>query len=150
MPTTALRAAAAVAVSAALAFGLSGCFGNPLEQIVNQGVEDAIEGATGGAVGLGEMPEGWPAEVPVVDGEVLFGASGTVDNETGWAVTIQADSAEPLEQARQQLLAAGFDEDSALAEAGGTGVVAFSNPRFDVIVTAGNDGIAYVVVPAGQ
>ena len=150
MPSTALRAASAVALSAALVVGLSGCFGNPLEQIVNQGVEEAIEGATGGAVGVGEMPEGWPNEVPVVDGEVLFGASGTANNETGWAVTIQAESSDALEQARQQLLAAGFAEDDTFAEAGTAGVAAFSNPRYDVVVTAGNDGIVYVVVPAGQ
>ncbi|WP_353810364.1 hypothetical protein [Agromyces sp. SYSU T00194] len=149
MPIAA-RTLSAVAVSVALAVGLTGCFGNPLEQIVNRGVEEAIEGATGGAVGVGEMPAGWPAEVPVVEGEVLFGASGTVQDDSGWAVTIRPESSDPLEQARQQLAAAGFQEDTALAETGGSGVVAFSNPRFDVFVTAASEGIVYVVVPAGQ
>ena len=50
MPTTS-RAAIAVAIAGITASLLTGCFGNPGD-LVNQGVEDAIESATGGDVSL--------------------------------------------------------------------------------------------------
>ena len=59
MPTTS-RAAIAVAIAGLTASLLTGCFGNPAD-MVNQGVEDAIESATGGEVSLdGELPADFP------------------------------------------------------------------------------------------
>ncbi|HEU4467116.1 MAG TPA: hypothetical protein VFR98_11360, partial [Agromyces sp.] len=47
------RAAALLSVAAVATALLTGCVGNPVEDLVNQGVEDAVEGATGGDVELG-------------------------------------------------------------------------------------------------
>ncbi|HWR85832.1 MAG TPA: hypothetical protein VN200_07550, partial [Rhodoglobus sp.] len=72
----------------ALVLALSGCTfvgGNPVEQLV--------EGATGGEVEIGNtVPEDFPAEVPLAEGEVLSGASaGGV-----WNVGIRVDGADAL------------------------------------------------------
>ncbi len=73
------RSCSALAVTPAL----SGCFGNPIEQV--------IEGATGGDVDLGgaSVPDGFPSEVPLVEGEVLFGARIGNDEGRIWNVTIK-------------------------------------------------------------
>ncbi len=56
LPAT-TRAAIAVAIAGVTATLFTGCFANPVEQLVNRGVEEAIEGATGGDVSLsGELP----------------------------------------------------------------------------------------------
>ena len=69
--TTTTRAATAVAIAGITASLLTGCF-NPAE-LVNRGVEDAIEGATGGDVSLGgELPADFPTSIPLIDGDVTF------------------------------------------------------------------------------
>ncbi|MFZ2963975.1 MAG: hypothetical protein WA006_04740, partial [Rhodoglobus sp.] len=104
MNTLRKRITVPVAIVLALAVtpALSGCFGNPVEQI--------IEGATGGDVDLGgaSVPDGFPGEVPLIQGEVVFGAS--IGNAEGriWNVTIKVANAGALDQIVSQLEGAGF------------------------------------------
>lgn len=62
---------ATIAIAAALAMTplLSGC----------GGIEGIIGQATGGAIqpSVGELPKDWPAEVPVVEGEIIGGNKAT-------------------------------------------------------------------------
>ena len=122
---------------------LSGCVGNPVEGLVN----GAVKEATGGSVSLGgELPEGWPAEVPVVDGEILFGGGGSAEGEQGWVVTIKSASADPLADARKQLEEGGFSSDAeATASGGDAGAVAMKNANFTVLVAGNADGVLYTV-----
>jgi hypothetical protein len=126
----------AVLIALAVTPALSGCFGNPVEQI--------IEGATGGDVDLGgkSVPDGFPSEVPLAQGEVLFGAS--IGNEEGrvWNVTIKVADAGAIEQIVAQLEGAGF---STAAEGfggstadGGTAIV--ENDSYGVLVVVSKDG----------
>lgn len=77
-PRARIAGGALVVVMAAM---LTGCFANPLDAIVESATEetaknaaeDMIEGMTGGEAGIefGELPEGFPSEVPLVSDNVL-------------------------------------------------------------------------------
>lgn len=104
---TTLRTRFTVPIAIALALvitpALSGCFGNPLESI--------IEGATGGDVDLGgtSLPDGYPAsEVPLLNGDIVFG--GSIGNEEGrvFNVTIKVAGAGAIDEIKAQLEGAGF------------------------------------------
>ncbi|MDP3207578.1 MAG: hypothetical protein Q8M65_00380 [Rhodoglobus sp.] len=105
MNTLRKRIAAPIAIALALLItpALSGCFQNPIESI--------IEGVTGGDVDLGgtSLPAGYPTvEVPVVAGEVLFGAALGNDEGKVYNVTIRVSDASAIESIKAQLEAAGF------------------------------------------
>ncbi|MGO4690949.1 hypothetical protein [Glaciibacter sp. 2TAF33] len=144
------RVRRAVSVPLAIVFAcvsvplLSGCFGS-----VESAINGAVQGATGGEVSLGgKLPKGWPSEVPVIDGKILFGAGGSSDGEKGWVVTIKSEAADPLADARKQLEDAGFVVDTDAATSGGeVGVVAVKNDHYGVLVAGSADGVLYTVTP---
>ncbi|WP_300267799.1 hypothetical protein [Microbacterium sp.] len=69
------------ALALVIAVGLTGCFANPLDAIVENATEesaknaaeDVIEGITGGEAGIefGELPDDFPSEVPLVSENVV-------------------------------------------------------------------------------
>lgn len=138
MSTLRKRSTAALAIVIALAItpALSGCFGNPIESI--------IEGATGGDVDLGgtSLPDGYPAtEVPVIPGEILFG--GSLGNAEGkiYNVTIRVTDGTAIEAIRSQLEAAGFVSQGELGGAtadGGTYIA--TTDKWGVLVVVSKDG----------
>ncbi|SDJ92496.1 hypothetical protein E3T54_04155 [Cryobacterium sp. Sr8] len=110
-------------------------------------VNGAVQGATGGDVSLGgKLPTGWPDEVAVIDGELLFGARGAGDNKDGWVVTVKSDATDPLEEARKTLEDAGFVGDTRVS-AGDASVVAMKNDTYTVVVASNSDGLLYTVSP---
>ncbi|WP_104130230.1 hypothetical protein [Cryobacterium sp. N21] len=124
---------------------LAACsIGDTVQQTVNGVVQDA----TGGDVSLdGSLPKDWPAEVPLIDGEVLFATGGIGEGEVGgWVVTIKATSATPIEDARAQLLAAGFSVAVGVPGADSE-VVTVTNTTYGVVVAGNADGILYTVTP---
>ncbi|MCY7288312.1 MAG: hypothetical protein LH624_08710 [Cryobacterium sp.] len=125
---------------------LSGCSGEAVGSAVNGAVSDA----TGGDVSLaGKLPEGWPTEIPVIDGDIGFGAANTADGDQGWVVAVSTDAADPLAEATAQLEAAGFIADArATANVGGAGVAALTNETWDVVVAGTPEGVLYTVSPA--
>ncbi|MDH6236144.1 hypothetical protein [Cryobacterium sp. CG_9.6] len=133
----------ALTLSLVLALGatgaLSGCAS--IGNVVNGTVKEA----TGGQVNLGgELPDGWPSEVPVIDGEILFGAGNAASGQSGWVVTIKTASADPLTEARTQLEEAGFVTDTS-ASNGEAGAVAMKNDAYRVVVVGNSDGVLYTV-----
>lgn len=137
MSTLSRRITVPVAIVLALAVtpALSGCFGNPIEQIV--------EGATGGEVDLGgnSVPEGFPSEVPLADGEVLFGAAVGNDDGRIWNVTIKVAGADALDAIVAQLEGAGFtttDGFGGSTAEGGT--AALESDAYGVLVVVTQDG----------
>lgn len=135
MSTLRKRTILAIALALAITPALSGCFGNPIEQIV--------EGATGGEVDLGgnSVPEGFPAEVPLIEGEVLFGAS--LGNEEGkvWNVTIKVAGAEAIDTIVAELEGAGFTATEGFGGStadGGTAVM--DGAAYGVLVVVSKDG----------
>jgi hypothetical protein len=142
----ALRLALTVAALLAAGPALAGC--------ADAGVQDAVNGAvqeaTGGDVSLGgTLPDGWPAEIPVIAGEVKFGAGNTTNGDQGWVVTVASESADPLADAKQLLTDAGFESDtSSSANVGDVGVVALTNATWTVVVAGTPTGLLYTVAPA--
>ncbi|WP_395242654.1 hypothetical protein ACGGZK_10715 [Agromyces sp. MMS24-K17] len=142
------RTVIATVVAASLAAGLSGCFFNPFDPAgsVEDAVEGAVEGATGGDldVNLGELPEGFPSEVPLIDGKIVV-AAGTGGDE-GWFVTIETDSTDPVADATAALDAAGFTEQADLQGVEVEAVAVRTNGTYDVFVVGDQDGtVTYTV-----
>jgi len=145
-PTIRRRAITAAVIAAMTATLLSGCFPNPGD-LVNQGVEDAIEDATGGDVSLGgELPADFPASVELIEGEVGFAAGGEAGGTSGWTVMVTSTAADPVADAKAKLEGAGFTEDSSLAGQE-TGAVVLTNGEYLVLVAGDGDTVSYTVTP---
>jgi hypothetical protein len=136
--------AAGVAVAA-----LTGCTTGPLQDVVSQQAEDAIEGATGNDVNLGggELPAGFPEEVPLIDGEISFSAgSGGAE---GWIVTIDPQSGDAITLASAALESGGFAPETAF-EGVDLGAKIYSNGTYLVLVSGDDQAIMYTVTPVAQ
>lgn len=105
---TAQRKTLALAIAAAIVITplLSGC----------GGIQGIIDQATGGAIqpSVGELPNEWPDEVPVVDGEIIGGNKATDpedESSTLWTAIIgRNDDVESTKTAvAESLEAAGFE-----------------------------------------
>ncbi|WP_133411898.1 hypothetical protein [Agromyces badenianii] len=136
------RLGTAAVLAALTATLLSGCFPNPAD-LVNQGVEDAVEDATGGEVSLGgELPADFPESVALIDGEIAF-AAGAGGSE-GWMVMVTSTAADPVADAAAKLEAAGFTEDTTLSGEGASAVV-YSNGEYLVLVAGEGETVSYTV-----
>ncbi|WP_419819284.1 hypothetical protein [Glaciibacter flavus] len=128
----------ALVVALALTPVLAGC-----------SVQDLVDKASGGHVSVGgSLPKGWPSEVPVIDGKILFGAGGQGDEGKAWVVTIDATADDPLAAAKDSLEKAGFvTADAASGQAGDVGALAMKNANYAVVVAGTKDGVIYTVTP---
>lgn len=122
---------------------LTGCSDAKVQDAVN----GAVQGATDGDVSLGgALPDGWPAEIPVVDGDIKFGAGNTTNGDQGWVVTVASAATDPLADAEQTLVDAGFAVDTgSSATVGDLGVVALKNADYTVTIAGTPDGVLYTV-----
>lgn len=137
MPRTrTLSTVIALATALVLAPALTGC----------GALEGIIEQATGGEVNvsIGSLPDGWPAEVPVIDGEIIGGGTADTDDGTpGWNVTIKVDDESAFDDIAAQLGEAGFESLDAGDLDGGENLTSgmFKNDTYGVIVAVtGADG----------
>lgn len=126
---------------------LAGCFGNPIENIIEQ--------ATGGEVDLpgAGVPESFPSEVPLIDGEVVFGLGVGDENGKIYTVAVKVSSLDAINEIMSQLDAAGFTSpmDFNPSEGGG-GTAIYENDTYGILVTVSEDGehgflATYVVTP---
>lgn len=148
MNRTVRLAALVAAIALVSTTTLAGCFGNPVEQI--------IEGATGGDVDLGgnTLPDGYPVDaVPVVEGEIVMGIGVGDAASKVYNVTVNTTT-DPTAQARDLLVGAGFSEQTAAqaTTAEGSSFV-FTSDAWGVLVVIGQaDGgwtVNYTVTSAG-
>jgi hypothetical protein len=171
MPTTAIRRTtrrtlAAAAAAVVLPFALSAC-GETAEQAAEEAIEKQAEEGGNGDVevdldddgvkiegedgsfqsGTGELPEDFPEEIEVIDGEV---ATASSDSGTFYVIiTTDKSEDEAYDDATGLLTDDGFTQDG--EELANTG--AFNNDSWTVAVsvTPWEDGVAavqYSVVPA--
>jgi hypothetical protein len=131
-----MKRALVTAVGLAVVVALSGCTfvgGNPVEQIV--------EGVTGGEVEIGDtVPEDFPAEVPLAEGEVLSGTSAA----GVWNVGIRVDGADALGTIVAELEAAGFVGTQTGDQTADGGSAALGNDQYGVVVVVTRDGEGWV------
>ena len=127
-----LRIPIAVLLVVAVAPTLAACSLNPVESIIEQ--------TTGSDVDLGgaALPEGFPAEVPLVEGEILFGGGVKAEGTQVWNVTIKVTDAAAFETVTTQLTGAGFltsDIIGGTTEAGSAGTFQSSDYNVSVLVS---------------
>ena len=117
---------------------LSGCLGNPLEAV--------IEGATGAEVDLGgaSVPDGFPREVPLYDGEVTYGASLGSEPDTVYNVTMKVPDISALDSAAKQLEDAGFTIQVQGQTTADGGTVIADSDAFGVLLVITKDGEGFV------
>jgi len=126
----------AIALALVLTPALSGCFGNPIEGI--------IEGVTGGDVDLGgtNVPDGYPTtEVPLISGDILFGAAIGNDQGKIYNVTVKVSDANAIEAIKSQLEGVGFTSEGAIdatTTEGGTYIA--TTDKWGVLVVVSQDG----------
>ncbi|MBC7591809.1 MAG: hypothetical protein H7226_12330 [Salinibacterium sp.] len=137
-----LRILIAVLLVAAVVPTLAACSLNPVESIIEQ--------ATGGDVDLGgaALPEGFPTEVPLVDGEILFGGGMTAEATQVWNVTIRVTDAAAFETVTTQLTDAGFvtsDMIGGTTDAGSAGTFQSNNYNVSVLVSTTDTTVNYTV-----
>jgi len=144
IPLLRVRVLATVALALVGGSLLTGCTADAAQNAVN----GAVQGATNGDVSLGgALPSGWPAEVPIVDGKILFAAVQKGD-KPGWTVTVKASAADPIAEATSSLTAAGFVAGGDVsATVGSAGLVSMKNDHYAVVVAGGPDGLLYTVTP---
>lgn len=170
-----LRWAGALAVAASLA--LAGCGGSDTPSVsvddegkdrtvsvegdggsvtVEEGKDGSVtvegeDGSTFSADTSGDLPDGWPGAVPVVDGTITFAQSST-DGSTGqmWTVSIDAEGSvtDLFDAAKADLEGAGFTASAEVSTSDGA-FASFSGNGYDVQLTVGaGDGattVAYIV-----
>ena len=105
-----------LALGAGLSLALSGCFANPLESIteglVENGVEELIEGQTGVDIDVNgsgvSLPDSWPSELPLPEGTLTYSlsAGGT------FSALFEVSDESVATDLGAQLEAAGFEKTS--------------------------------------
>ncbi len=146
------------ALSLGLALTLSGCFANPLEQLtdglVEGGVEQIIEDQTGVDIDIdgtgASLPDNWPADVPTIEGNVVFSAAA---NDAFTAAITTPDLA-AAEQAFTDLLDAGYTQVAEIQLGEGAASRTFENGTYNVTVVIAENGdgtgqVQYSIVPVG-
>lgn len=126
----------AIVLALAITPSLTGCFGNPIQQLV--------EGATGGNVDLGGagLPDGFPsADVPIVDGDIIYGMGlGNADGKV-WNVTIKVEGLDVVGDIKSQLEDAGFTANEAgiggATDDGAT--LLYESDKYGVLVVVSKD-----------
>jgi hypothetical protein len=158
-----LRVTSAALIAAGLVLPLAACSGegvvdNIVRGIVgdqidqfSEGVQEQIQDALGGVdfTTDGALPDGFPAEVPLVSDEVIRG--GSAANGAGWAAQVRVADASVFSDAQAQLEQAGFTASGVNSDAGG-GFGVFTSSQYRVVLTIAQDGAdvvaTYVVTPA--
>jgi len=141
--STALRLLATAALALTVPLALSGC--NAISNLIGGGVqnvvEGAVEGATGGDIDLGgtSVPDDFPSEVPLPSGEVLYGAAIGNDEAKVWSVGIKVDSLDSYDDIKAQLVDAGH-EIAFESSSGETAQGAFGKDGLSVLVALADDG----------
>src|SRR5690554_4851102 len=101
--------------------------------------EKLLEGMTGGDVDIeadGSMPQDFPSEVPVINGEILAAVGMTIDGAKTWQVSLRVDdAASAANLAREKLVGAGFEE-TMWSDTSPMILGVFSNDSYQVHVSA--------------
>lgn len=145
------RGAAASVLAACLLItpAISACSFNP--------IESAIESATGGNVDIGgtSVPDDFPAEVPLIDGEVVSAFGVGTEPDKIWTITITVPDASALDTIKADLEGAGFTSAVDDAAVGGITGGMYTNDSYGVLVVVAEDGNGgwaanYTVTPAAK
>lgn len=138
-------------LTVATAIALAGC-GNPVESMVQKGVETAVEKATGAGVDIdvsgkgASLPAGWP-DIPTPSGKIL----ASINVEGTLSATFAVDQAE-VDRVIAELEQQGYEASSQM-EIDKQTVATYSGPEWDLgIIVAQDDEqgmvMIYTVLPS--
>lgn len=151
MRSTRFRRALAVPIALMAIASVTSCSS---DKAAENRAEDAIEDASGGdadvdidgekveittsegtvTMGKGELPDGFPDDIPVIDGEIMM-SMGAADQ--GYQVTMEVDDPQAaFDEASAELEDAGFSKESDAEMAGAT-TASFQRADQTVILSAG-------------
>lgn len=104
--------------------------------------------------GMGALPQGFPEDIPVLEGEILQGASSDGNGTTGWFVSVTVDQPgdEALGEAAALLEGAGYSEGDNSMAMEGLSYVQYVGSDWEVILGATDNGeggtlLSYTVTP---
>lgn len=140
---------AAFALAMGATFSLSACFSNPIEGLVKGGAGEIIKNATGADVDLGgtSIPQDFPPQIPIAEGEIEYGGSAKVDGNKMWTVRIKTNDASSFSKVQSKLLSSGFEE--GFVTEGETQMGSYEGHGYSLILNLdkidGAYGLTYVV-----
>lgn len=106
-------------------------------------IEGIIEQQTGGDVDLGgkSIPKDFPtADVPLISGDVIYGAGIKSKDGQAWNVTIKVADGASFDQIKSQLEGAGFTAADGVGESNADGGVGtFTGEKYGVAVVVSKD-----------
>jgi len=119
---------AAILMSLTLAPMLSGCMGNPIQGLVEQ--------ATGGQLDIGgtSVPDDFPAQIPLISGNVIFGTGLGNDDGKVWNVAIEVAGASAMDSIKAQLESAGFESIGEMDSSEETSSGIFTQDPYGILV----------------
>ncbi|TDE88011.1 hypothetical protein EXU48_24345 [Occultella glacieicola] len=122
---------------------VAGC--DAISGAAGDAVERAIEEAVDGLDLSDGLPEGFPADVVVVEGQTRGAARTDADGTTTWVALVSATDSGAA--ARTALEEAGFTVDNVITHDGGL-IGQLSSDAYDVKLIASDTQVVYVVTPA--
>lgn len=139
-------------VALGLVGALSGCFQNPLEAALDRAVEEgvtesleqAVEAETGAEVDIGtgaSLPSGWPANIPVPDGDII--SSLATGGE--FYISVTSPNAAAAQAGLEALKGAGF-EVTLEQNSDGFAMYVLSDGTHDVSYSWMDDGAGAIAV----
>jgi hypothetical protein len=141
MSTTSRKIAIPLAIVVAVSAVpmLTGCFGNPVQGVLNA--------ATGGKVNLGgggSLPKDFPSDVPVYKGKVDTGIALGSGSKEVWNVTVEVPGSSTYDEIKSELTGAGFKVvGSGNAGSSGEGLIA-TGSKYSVLVGVTGSGSKWV------
>lgn len=104
--------------------------------------------------GMGSLPQGFPEDIPVAEGDILQGASSEGNGTTGWVVSVAVDQSpdQALAEAAAALEGAGYTEGDNSASMEGLSYVQYVGSEWEIILGAVDNGeggtlLSYTVTP---
>lgn len=161
------RTTLALAAAALMTAGLTACSAEDIsEKVAEEVIENEVGGdadvdidADGGEVTIedgdgntftsgGDLPDDFPDDIPLIEGDILTAASVDDGSQRGWSVTfvVEGDPESAYEDAAGRLTSAGFEGEVVASTMTGQ----YITDTYDVVVIAfdngdGNSTVGYTV-----
>jgi hypothetical protein len=113
---------------------LTGCFGNPIQGVVNA--------ATGGKVKLGgggSLPSDFPSSVPVYKGKIDSAIGLGSGKKEIWNITVELSGSDQTSTIKDELTKAGFKVDASGTAGTDGGSIVANNKTYGVLVVTTKD-----------
>jgi hypothetical protein len=122
---------------------LTGCFGNPVQGVLNAATGGKVN-LGGGGLGGGSLPSDFPKSVPTYSGKIDTAVALGTGSKEVWNVTVEIPGSSTYNEIKSQLTGAGFKvEGSGNAGTSGEGLIA-SSKTYSVIVGVTGTGSKWV------